>query len=214
MLHPFEGDGRRKDMTKEISTLVFQTLLARSKNGKLGKKYTTHATEQFGISIRSTQKLWRRGKTHLGQGIPVNVASRKRGRVGRKKIPVDLECLRNVPLKDRMTLEHAKEVLGISKSTLHRYLQQGLLRHHSNIIKPHLTDGNKMSRLRWAVQMVDQGSRSCGDPRFKGLFDHVFIDEKWFFLTQKSEKYYLLLDEDEPHRICKSKNYIPRIMFL
>jgi hypothetical protein len=104
MLHPFEGVGRRKDMTKEISTLVLQTLLARSKNGKLGKKDTTHAPEQFGIRLRSTQKLWQRCKIHLGQGIPVNVASRKRGRVGHKKILVDLECLRNVPLKDRMTL--------------------------------------------------------------------------------------------------------------
>jgi hypothetical protein len=159
-------------MTKEIGTLVFQILLARSKNGKLGKKDTTHATEQFGISLRSTQKLWQKGKIHLGQGIPVNVASRKRGRVGRKKIPVDLERLHNVPLKDRMTLEHVKEVLGISKPTLHRYLQQGLLRCHSNSIKPHLTDGNKMSHLRWAVQMADQGSSSCGDPRFKGLFDY------------------------------------------
>jgi hypothetical protein len=172
MLHPFEGAGRRKDMTKEIGTLVFQTLLARSKNGKLGKKDTTHAAEQFGISLRSTQKLWQKGKIHLGQGIPVNVASRKRGRVGRKKIPVDLERLHNVPLKDRMTFEHVKEVLDISKSTLHRYLQQGLLRRHSNSIKPHLTDGNKMSHLRWAVQMADQGSSSCGDPRFKGLFDY------------------------------------------
>jgi hypothetical protein len=176
MLHPFEGVVKRKDMTKEISTPVFQTLLVRSKNGKLGKKDTTHVAEQFGISLHSTQKLWQRGKIHLGQDIPVNVASRKRGRVVRKNIPVDLERLRNVPLKDSMTLEHVKEVIGISKSTLHRYFQQGILRRHSNSIKPHLTDGNKMSHLRWAVQMVDQGSSSCGDPRFKGLFDHVFID--------------------------------------
>jgi hypothetical protein len=181
MLHPFEGVGTRKDKTKEIRTLVFQTLLARSKNEKLGKKDTKYAAEQFGISLCSTQKLWLRGKIHLGQGILVNVVSRKRGRVGHKKIPVDLKHLRNIPLKDRMTLEHVNEVIGISMSTLHRYLQQGLLRRHSNSIKPHLTDGNKMSRLCWAVQMVDQGSSSCGDPRFKGLFDHVFIDEKWFF---------------------------------
>jgi DNA-binding Xre family transcriptional regulator len=134
-------------MTEEFTTLVFQTLLGRSKNGKLGKKDTTDVAEQFGISLRSTKKLWKRGKIHLGQGIPVNVASRKRGRVGRKKIQADLEHLRNVPLKDRMTLEDISEVLGISKSTLHRYLQQGLLRCHSNTIKPHLTNDNKMSRL-------------------------------------------------------------------
>jgi DNA-binding Xre family transcriptional regulator len=106
-------------MTEEFTMLVFQTLLARSKNGKLEKKDTTDVAEQFGISLRSTNKLWKKGKFHLGQGIPINIASRKRGRVGRKKISVDLECLRNVPLKDRMTLEDVSEVLGISKSTLH-----------------------------------------------------------------------------------------------
>jgi hypothetical protein len=37
---------------------------------------------------------------------------------------------------------------------------------------------------------------------------------KMVFLTQKPENYYLLPDEDEPHRTCKRKNYIPRIMFL
>jgi hypothetical protein len=46
------------------------------------------------------------------------------------------------------------------------------------------------------------------------LFDHVFIDEKWFFLTRKSERYYLLPDEDEPLRTCRSKNNIPKLMFL
>jgi len=50
------------------------------------------------------------------------------------------------------------------------------------------------------------------DPRFKELFDFVFIDEKWFYLSQKSERYYLLPKEDDPHRTCKNKNYIPRLM--
>jgi hypothetical protein len=48
----------------------------------------------------------------------------------------------------------------------------------------------------------------------QGLRGYLTIDEKWFFLTQKSENYYFLPDEDEPHRTCKSKNYIPRIMFF
>jgi hypothetical protein len=52
------------------------------------------------------------------------------------------------------------------------------------------------------------------DPRFKELYDFVFIDEKWFYLHQRSENYYLLPEEDEPHRTCKNKNYIPRLMFL
>jgi hypothetical protein len=52
------------------------------------------------------------------------------------------------------------------------------------------------------------------DPMFKDLFDIVFIDEKWFYICQKSEKYYLLPEEDDPHRTSKNKNYIPRLIFL
>jgi hypothetical protein len=47
-----------------------------------------------------------------------------------------------------------------------------------------------------------------GDPMFEDFFDIVFIDEKWLYLSQKYEKYYLL------HQNCKNKNYIPRLMFL
>jgi hypothetical protein len=52
------------------------------------------------------------------------------------------------------------------------------------------------------------------DPMFKDLFDIVFIDEKWFYIYQKSEKYYLLPEEDVPHQTSKNKNYIRRLMFL
>jgi hypothetical protein len=60
--------------------------------------------------------------------------------------------------------------------------------------------------------MIEMGL--LDDPRFKALFDFVFIDEKWFYPSQKSEKYYLLPEEDDLHRTCKNKNYIPTLMFL
>ncbi|XP_062208383.1 uncharacterized protein LOC133909852 [Phragmites australis] len=52
------------------------------------------------------------------------------------------------------------------------------------------------------------------DPMFKGLFDFVFIDEKWFNITRKTERYYTIPGEDEPTRTCKNKNFIPKIMIL
>ncbi|XP_024627974.1 uncharacterized protein [Medicago truncatula] len=42
----------------------------------------------------------------------------------------------------------------------------------------------------------------------------VHIDEKWFYITKKSMHYYLLPDEEEPLRTCKSKNFIAKVMFL
>ena len=40
-------------MTKEVTRQVYQALLARSKNEKLGKKDTRFVADQFGVHIRS-----------------------------------------------------------------------------------------------------------------------------------------------------------------
>ncbi|XP_066320055.1 uncharacterized protein [Miscanthus floridulus] len=195
---PFEANHQRKDMTEDVRKQIYQSLLARSKNGKLGNKDTTIVADQFGVHIRIVQRLWKQGKIQLANNIPVVVASRKKGRSGRKAIPLDLERLRNIPLKQRMTIEDVSSKLGISKARIQRYLKKCLLRCHSSSIKPYLTDANKKTRLKWCVDMIEQGL--VNDPKFKDLFDFVFIDEKWFYLSQKSEKYYLLSEEDDPHR--------------
>jgi len=96
---------RRKEMSKDLRKQVYQALLARSKNGKLGNKDTQIVADQFGLHIRSVQHLWNRGKIQLANSTPVVDSSLKKGKVGRKVIPVDLEALRNIPLKERMTIE-------------------------------------------------------------------------------------------------------------
>ena len=88
-----EEPHRRKEMSEELRKQVYQDLLDRSNNGKLGKKDTTIVANQFGLHIRSVQRLWKRGKTQLANSVPVVVSSIKKGKVGRKAIPVDLEAL-------------------------------------------------------------------------------------------------------------------------
>jgi len=46
------------------------------------------------------------------------------------------------------------------------------------------------------------------------MYNIVHIDEKWFYMTNKMEKYYLLLAKEEPYRACQSKNFIAKVMFL
>ena len=92
-------------MSKDLRKQVYQALLARSKNEKLGKKDTQIVANQFGLHIRSVQRLWNQGKIQLANSIPVVDSSLKKGKIGRKVIPVDLEALRNIPLKERMTIE-------------------------------------------------------------------------------------------------------------
>ena len=203
---------RRKEMSEDLRKQVYQALLARSNNGILHKKDTQIIADRFDLHLRTVQRIWRRGKTQLANSVLVVVSSLKKGRVGRKAIPIDLETLRDIPLKERMTIQDVCAKLNISKWKVQRYLRRGLLRRHSSSIKPYLTEGNKKTRLKWCIDMIERGL--SGDPWFKDFFDFVFIDEKWFYLTQKSKMYYLLPEEDDPHRTCKNKNYIPRLMFL
>jgi hypothetical protein len=103
--HVEQPHRRNKEMTDHIRKQVYQSLLARSNNGKLGKKDTTIVAQQFGLKIRAVQRVWKRGKTQLANSIPVVVSSLKKGTVGRNQIPVDLEALRDIPLKQRMTVD-------------------------------------------------------------------------------------------------------------
>jgi hypothetical protein len=105
-------------MTKEVRRQVYQALLARSKNATLGKKDTSIVAHQFGVHIRSVQRLWKRGKTQLAHNIPVVVASKKKCRCGRMAVPLDLEQLCNIPLKQRMTIEDVSSKLGMNKARI------------------------------------------------------------------------------------------------
>ncbi|VFR00938.1 unnamed protein product [Cuscuta campestris] len=88
-----------------------------------------------------------------------------------------------------------------------------MLRSHSNAIKPYLSDANKISRLRFCLDQVDPYTMPM-HPRFKTFENVLHIDEKWFFMSKTSQKFYLLPDELDPYRACKSKRFIAKVMFL
>ncbi|XP_059315736.1 uncharacterized protein LOC132066441 [Lycium ferocissimum] len=99
------------------------------------------------------------------------------------------------------------------KCSLHRRFKHGDIRRHSSVIKLHLSEEDKKARQQFCISMIE-GSSIPRDPIFKNMFNIVLIDEKWFYMTKKSQCYYLLSDEDEPLRTCKSKNFIAKVMFL
>ena len=46
------------------------------------------------------------------------------------------------------------------------------------------------------------------------MMDRIDIDEKWWFMTRVNNKYYLVPDKKGPHRTCKHKGHILKIMAL
>eukprot|EP00270_Netrium_digitus_P006077 TRINITY_DN18283_c0_g1_i1.p1 TRINITY_DN18283_c0_g1~~TRINITY_DN18283_c0_g1_i1.p1 ORF type:complete len:191 (+),score=1.22 TRINITY_DN18283_c0_g1_i1:591-1163(+) len=103
--------------------------------------------------------------------------------------------------------------LGMSKSTLHRRVQEKIIKRTTNAMKPLLTEANKKARLHYAISMVDPTTLDSGAP-FLGNFDRVHIDEKWFYMSEESGRFYLVPREEKPYRTGKSKHFITKVLFL
>lgn len=97
----------------------------------------------------------------------------------------------------------------MSHSTLHRRVKEGTIRRHTNAIKPSLNDDNMKHRLRFCFSMLEIDTLDH-EPKFVNMYNIVHIDEKWFYMTKKSENYYLLPVEEEPIVHVKVKTILER----
>ena len=52
------------------------------------------------------------------------------------------------------------------------------------------------------------------DRLFNDMCQHIYIDDKWFFLMKQTQQYYLLPDEQPPVPRAKLKQFIQKVMFL
>ncbi|XP_066332421.1 uncharacterized protein [Miscanthus floridulus] len=57
--HADQVNQPKHDYSDHVRQQVYQALLMRSKNGKLGKQDTTIVGAQFGVKIRSVQRIWK-----------------------------------------------------------------------------------------------------------------------------------------------------------
>jgi hypothetical protein len=115
-----------------------------------------------------------------------------------------------IPLTRRKSIRALSFQLDIPKSTLHYWKQQQkVCRHYVSSLKPYLTEENRMARVDYALEEVDQQTLD-----FVDMYDRIHVDEKWFYLTHDKQGYYLANDEEEPKRKCKNKLHITKVMIL
>jgi hypothetical protein len=85
----------------------------------------------------------------------------------------------------------------------------GLLKRHNTRLKPVLTLKNMHDRISHVMRYIDVATM-----KFDPILNIVHIDEKWFNQDRDKRSYYLLDDEEEPHRTIQNKRFIPKTMFL
>jgi hypothetical protein len=164
-------------------------------------------------SLSTIERIWKEAK-HQIEGQEVDVSSKKKGNVGRKRKNLELSRVPTVPLNKRRTIRGLARSLGVCRSTLHRRFKLGELNRHSSSLKPALTLANMVQRLEFCVSMLDEYWLTHERPPFQLMDNIVHIDEKWFDMTRKKNTYYLHPDEPNPLRSMRNKNSIGKVMFL
>jgi len=105
---------------------IYNALLERSQNGELEKDTTREVSDLFLVPIRTVQRIWKQAKD-TSNDEEVNVSHKKTRHCGRKKIPLDLNQVMEIPFRKRTSLRSLSMGLGIATSTLHKRVKEGIL---------------------------------------------------------------------------------------
>ncbi|XP_057786111.1 uncharacterized protein LOC131003599 [Salvia miltiorrhiza] len=201
------------NLTTQNRNQVAQFILEGSKDGKPSKGRYKEAQLKFNISRATVFRLWAAAKKQQKNGDIIHLVSGKTTRLHAKHIELDLTLLVNMECTKRGSIRRLAQGLGASKSTVGRWVKIGKISAHTSVIKPDLTATNKLLRLRFSLQSLEL-DRILNVIKFKDMHNTVHIDEKWFYITKGTHRYYLAPGEPEPYRSCKSKKFIGKIMFI
>ncbi|XP_042012579.1 uncharacterized protein LOC121761058 [Salvia splendens] len=114
---------------------------------------------------------------------------------------------------ERSTIRKGASKMEVSKTTIGRFIKSNQLKPHTSAVKPTLTETNKIARMKWCLAHIQPTLAEC-KLLYHSMHNIVHIDKEWFYMTKTSDRYYLLPDEDEPYRSCKSKRSITKVMFM
>ncbi|KAL3519065.1 hypothetical protein ACH5RR_021654 [Cinchona calisaya] len=207
------NSGKKKHSTDQQKHTIIDTILKQSKDGIPKIRSIKEVASSFSISTRIVICILQHARFSTANNLSIDVSSKALRKRGREAILLDPEKVRNIPLCCRTNIRSMSMALGMEKSTLHRRVKEGAIRSHSNAIKPELIAENMKSRLHFCLSMIDPGTIST-NPMFMDTYNHIHIDEKLFFMTKTSEKFYLLPEENDPLCTGKSKKFITKLMFI
>ncbi|XP_057775179.1 uncharacterized protein LOC130994163 [Salvia miltiorrhiza] len=182
---------RRKDLSTFERASIIQFLLEDIKEGKVARGKIAAAVTRWSSSRSTINQIWAAAKKQIQQG----------------------ELIASLDLSKRSTIRRLACGIQCSKSTVGRWIKLGLIKAHSNAIEPDLTAPNKLLRLRFSLEALEY-DRIMRSVIFKNMHNTIHIDEKWFYITKSNQRFYLTPAETEPHRTCKNKKFITKVMFM
>ncbi|XP_074283253.1 uncharacterized protein LOC141607807 [Silene latifolia] len=202
-----------KNLTNAERSRISQILLERCTDGKPKHGTMSEIALQFGVCRKTITNIWNIARKQYAAGQAINVNSKLKGRNMAHRCKFDTEKLEQLDMLKRTTQEEVGAGLGVSQSTISRWVKADLIDSHTNAIKPGLTDNNILARLVYCLEHLhyDHVTKKF---TFKDQGNVIHIDEKWFFITKPSQRFYVGKNEKRPHRTCQSKRFITKVMFM
>ncbi|XP_010667043.1 uncharacterized protein LOC104884145 [Beta vulgaris subsp. vulgaris] len=112
----------------------------------------------------------------------------------------------------RTCIRDLTSMLGLGSTTVWRMIQRGLIKAHTNPLRPGLIEKNKIERMKWVLSLLI-GDSAHTKSKFYPMYNFVVLDEKWINQTRKSQKYYLGANEVPQYRSASSSTNIKKVMF-
>ena len=144
-------------------------------------------------------------------GQPYNMTT-KGHNSGIKRIQVQPNAITEINMGDRACIRDLAVQLKVSSSTANRMIKKGLIKPHTNPLHPALKEANLFQRVEWVLNLL-MGDTPTTKRQYYPMYNFVHIDEKWFYLSKKSQRVYLERNEKGKYRAAKSSKFIPKVMF-
>ena len=170
---------RKKDLTKSQRLEAISILRVKYIDGRFERGAIVDIAKRFNVAHTTIWRLWQQAACMRVGGIinsPELVSLKKNSGRAPKYLPEFIEeGVKDVPLRKRRTQQKLVTSMGVSKTTVHRWIVASMICVHCNSLKPILTEENKQSRFEMALSFRNLG-------QYQDMRDRIHIDEKWLFL--------------------------------
>ncbi|KAH0686007.1 hypothetical protein KY285_016550 [Solanum tuberosum] len=168
VVFPKDPTTRNKRLKLEERQAIADWLLKESKEGKLKYGSLKQAAILFNKSRRTILRIWKQCKSSVDNGTPLDVSLNLVGRVGRKRVEVDINQIKENPLCRRTNIRSLAFVMNMAKSIVFRRIKDGTIQTHTNSIKPQLTEQNKKNERYYLLPEEHEPNpyRSCKSKNF------------------------------------------------
>lgn len=208
------------NLDEDSRRAIVNEALKRSNDGVLPRGTFASLARVFSVNRHTVERIWHRYQASVAAGNTAGDISsrikRNSGRKGFDKAFVEAK-IRATAIHKRRRIKSTAIATGFSVGVIQRLLVEKRVQRRTTLIKPVLTEENKLRRVAYALSFVESDSQRVGEVEghmFDPMFAMVHVDEKWFNHDTKKRVYYLLPDEEHPERHLHSARFIEKTMFL